>query len=1140
MQPGNKDRIVIDSPTIRYMVCLICFAAVRCVVPDSAVYAAQHDDWATINFVGNVPSQQYYSCDIDVQGFVDQGYTDMRVLFEAVNDAIVIASDDLALSTIANKDVRFGYAGLADGQYDLRVTVYPAAVPGEYARATTLFKALSPVWLDNTIGIDPDRVLKPWTPLTTSPRSVSAWGRTVTWNDISILPAGIITQNVQLLAAPIKVIIRVGGVDHVVPLHSFAFDSQSDARVELTTTGIAAGITCTADMHMDFDGFLWVVLSLNASPDVTIEQMTVQAGLVSHLMERYQCYDREKVGPIEGSAIHMSWLVPDREHTSNFYHWFGNEDLGIGFTYETLEHWQPASEDNFCTYTPDSPATGTDRYTMNLIESPVQADGRKFLFGIQATPIKPLPPSWHSTITDKANPADWRVMNQNPERIDYTVIWGHSNGWGDIQVGLHDPEHFIAEPLNQAVAHLHGKGIAAAGPAVTPQKIQPTMTNFYEHFLDWKRRPESYYLWDWEGVQTDTYIACARSSSYIDFVLYHWKNNVETFNLDGVYFDGWLGAQMNCTNQHHGCGYRKGDERQPTIPVLESREAMKRIAIMLEDTVNSQYLPADESPPWNGFPQYVFWVHEWQFCPPLMGFATAWYSGEWASLYANDIGGGGFAEWLGAVAGIHGLDMLKTRCLSTNYGIPIVMVHNRLREIGPAQCLERQTKMALAWELPHGIPQGTLGYMNQRYLRRVYDVMSWFGTRSASFTPAWKYESNSCLEWVTPPDKDDVFATWQRSDGTVLAVISNLRTFDNPSNAVNVALQWIGGGAVTVTDAIERTPISVDTQDNSFSLHIEPETFRLLWISSAGGDFDHDLDVDTDDLSYFTQHWLTQIIGHICDFNGNGIVSLSDFAQLVSSWSGPATWLDLSLPYLLTEETFEFGSGISPTWNYIDDHTYHTRLTNTNDGQDKYARFAQRQPRVNTDIPLGSDDNWVGKVDWNSYPDGKATYAWIHSLFGAAEGYDYVLYAKVASVKGSINGNGIAVDIRLSKGSGTDITDFTTIARIANDTTFDNLVSYNGITAVGTPMPAFAGTWYDIQICITARTSQPDIADYLFRPSGTETWTILAEDIPLTTDLDTLYSTNTPIYCLQHKYGTSNEIVTYIDTLQFYQVQLPQ
>ncbi|MFH1616634.1 MAG: hypothetical protein ABIG61_16315, partial [Planctomycetota bacterium] len=41
-------------------------------------------------------------------------------------------------------------------------------------------------WRGNTIGL-PMRVLKPWTPLSCGTKSVSAWGRTFTW-DQDLLP----------------------------------------------------------------------------------------------------------------------------------------------------------------------------------------------------------------------------------------------------------------------------------------------------------------------------------------------------------------------------------------------------------------------------------------------------------------------------------------------------------------------------------------------------------------------------------------------------------------------------------------------------------------------------------------------------------------------------------------------------------------------------------------------------------------------------------------------------------------------------------------------------------------------------------------------------------------------------------------
>jgi len=1105
----------------------------------SLSFASQHDDWADVTFVGNVPSQKKFALNIDVQGFLNHGYPNnaMRALLEAVDgNAVVQASEIVSLPKAFNEGVMFDYSAAPLGAYTLRVKVYPEWWPGEYAMAYASFKHLGPIWLGNTIGVDPNRVLKPWTPLTWASQQVSAWGRTYTWDNTSLLPSSIISQGTELLASPVRIVATISSIDYTVPLDSFVFTKQTGARVEMTTTGSVAGVAFTANMHMDFDGFLWIKISTDEPAEtIQFEKLRIEVLLDSDHAYNYQCFSQTYTGKIGASTISLPWeAIP--------YHWFGTEELGLGFIYSSLQYWQPATESAFCKLYPNTPTGSTHKYVMNLLESSAAADGRVYKFGIQATPIKPLPADWHSMMADNAWPGYWQLSDQDTNNIDFEVLWGHTSGWGDLMLGLNDPEHWDVVGTTAAVTYQHDKGGALVGIATCPQKIQNTITNFDEHWLEWRREPYAEGKITWDGI--DCWADCPASTALVDYLVYYWQQNMVNFNLDGLYFDGFLGAHGACKNPYHGCGWVDGSGvRHETLPVLAIREAMKRVAIMLEDTVDSNYLPCDECDPRVGFPKYELWVHGWSFSPALTGFATSWLTGEFAwgisSYMYLGIPPGGYSEWLGKNANAPAFDVFRTRCISTNFGVPQIMAHNTLVEHGPAQCLERQTKMALAWELPHGTGNGWIKQLNQRYCKKVYEVTRWFGRRHAEFTPAWHEYDNAYLEWASTEAEEDVFGTWARDDGKVLAVVSNLRSFNDPCNAVTVSLKWKGPEKPVVIEAIERIEIPVDG-NNVFTLHIEPETFKMLWIAPYG-DFDFDLDTDMNDLALFVDNWLAAPVPDGYDWDNDGMVAFPDYAKLTEQWTDSQQLRELGEPILLYRENFEYGTGVSPTWSYIYDHLYHDWLQNGPAGTEKYGRFAERTARQNLDIPEDSNDNWVGKSAWNSYPENEAVYRLLYGTFGIAEGYEYILRAKMASH--STVGNGIAADIQIAEKpydsvEDDDFANYTTIAKIGNDAGFNNLLAYNGSSPVGTPYPAYDGIWYDLEIRIRSLADEADRADFLVRPSGTTEWTTLAGDVALTIDLDTLFPEGDCIIYGLRQCAVGYEICCYVDHIEFYQKEL--
>ncbi len=750
----------------------------------------------------NVPSRKYVILRLQPQGLGTGTITCSVEVSDGTGT--VVLRRDAPMEANREKELRIDYASLAKGAYLCRASAYRAG--NLLAEGQAAFNHLEdPPWVLSRTGVDPDRVVKPWTPMETGERQVTVWGRTMTWGS-SIFPDSIVSSGEELLAAPMQLTASVGGETQKVRLKSFRFLSRTPARCIAEAIGDLCDVEVVTRITADFDGFVWFEISVkNPARNVLFNTLRVEAPLRPSQMRLYQTFrpGPEGAGALGPTPIQLGWLV--NEWVANFYHWFGNEDRGLGFTYSTLQGWKPLSESNFCTFVPGQPAPV---YRVNLIESPTPADGLRFEFGIQATPIKPLPPDYHSMVADRAfawpSTLAWLAM---PGNMDMMVIWNT-----DIMKGLNDPEHLDATVLNQRVQMYHSRGVAAVGPASCPQKISPPMTPFNDYLLEWQRLPQDVLTWD--GIPQ--YADCSQATSYIDFLTHTWRNVMQTFSLDGFYFDGWLGGQFHCRNPHHGCGWVDDSGTvQPTIPVLASREAMKRFAIMMEDTVQSPFTPPLDAPERPGFPRYHYWVHTWEFVPPIIGFATEWLTGEqpYGCLRGNTSA---------SYAQCWGLDLFRARCLSTAFGVPNYLYNGLLTEAGDPPPDDKQTWMSFAWALPHGVPQAWLVSMNQNVVKQIYSVLRGFGVRRAEFTPCWR--PNPFLEWVSTPSREDVFATWERN-GRVLLVVSNLRSFNGGSPST-VRLRWKGFANPSVRNMLTNTNISLN--GGVLELTIPPERFALI------------------------------------------------------------------------------------------------------------------------------------------------------------------------------------------------------------------------------------------------------------------------------------------------------------------------
>jgi hypothetical protein len=665
-----------------------------------------------------------------------------------------------------------------------------------------------PVWLrssiyDNYAG--DQRVLKPWTPLRYRERAVSMWGRTYAWTSASLLPASITSQGVELLAGPMRLAVSMGGKEYTVPLHHFRFISQRPNRGEMVASGTVAGIRALAEMWIEYDGFLWVTLSFPDGPEGKVEAVRVIVPMPTRNLRLYQTFARPLAGWIGKEPLRLAWLANPAEHIVNFYHWFGDEERGLGFTYATLEHWAPAAEDNFCTLVP-----GAQRsiYSINLIEKPVRLAGRRFVFGVQATPIKPLPEDYHSMVSSALNWNPWAVWQQIPENLDTVVIWPPS-----IMRGLNDPYNVNVQNLRHAVRYVHARGVAALFTGC-PQKIGPFSQEFAQYRQEWETEPES--ILEWEG--TPHYQNCGRSYTLRKWLFYGWAIEiVDRFGLEGIYYDGWQAGTIACHNRRHGCGWAdESGQRHLTVPVLEGREFNQRMCMFLEDHVRSDRVVPETAPPRDDFPSYHYRIHSWEFVPSVMGFATSWLTGEFAAYPQHGpstlLPEGTFGKALG-------LGLFRARCLSTNWGVPNFF-HVMMWEHTENHPTDRQTCMAFAWLLPHGVPLGELVYMNHKTVLEILRLMMAFDTRHARFIPCWR--ANPFWEVVQPVDEEVVLATWDHPDGRVLTVVSNLAV----EKTHRVILRWKGGRRPQIVNA--RSGERLEVQGGRLRLCLAPETFVLL------------------------------------------------------------------------------------------------------------------------------------------------------------------------------------------------------------------------------------------------------------------------------------------------------------------------
>ncbi|MFH1615563.1 MAG: glycoside hydrolase domain-containing protein [Planctomycetota bacterium] len=768
--------------------------------------------------IGNVPPKEYLVLKIDPIGLKNElksPMATMDIIVEAVDKNGKVVLTRRISDALKNDELVFDYKGLPDGEYICRIT--PVIEDGKKIQSYqgSFRHPAKPDWWNDEYDryAKADRVLKPWTSIEYGENSISVWGRTMKWEK-GILPSSITTQGKELLVKPMRLVAVFGGKEHFIGLDNFKFTSKKQSRAEMVAEGFADGLKVRAQMWFEYDGFGWITLNLSDSKKRKIEKLWVEVPMESKYITLYQGFARDAFGFVKNEPIQLKWQYRPDTLELNFYHWCGNEDLGLGFTYRTLEHWYPKSIDNFCTLIPGEKET---IYKMNLIGQAVEVNGFKYEFGIQATPIKPLPPDWHvmlaTSFYNSFMNVPHRAQEKIPEKIDILVNWQTNV---DMK-GLNDPLGINSDKMNEIIRYAHGKGMAVSGPATCPQKISPVMKDYDDYKMAWKNIPESLLNWD----KIPHLQNCGGSEAYRRWLFSTWAKFIKTYDIDCIYFDGWPAGQMGCYSPHQdNCGWADSDgKRHLTVAILEGREFLKALALYMEDNIKSEYIPPPKTgAKREGFPRYHLWIHSWNWVPPAVGFATIWFTGEFAAYpFKPNVAGMKTAE--GSMAEAVGMDLFRTRCLSTNWGVP-----NLYDTISVTY---RQTEMMMAWLLPHGSQVGAIDFMSggPQLVSTIYNVFEKFGARTANFTPCWR--DNPYVDILNPRRPDVVAATWDHSADKVLAVVSNLRTI-NGGETTHVTLKLKGFTNPKVTNALTQEQIPV--KDNIITLDIEPEMFVLMLI----------------------------------------------------------------------------------------------------------------------------------------------------------------------------------------------------------------------------------------------------------------------------------------------------------------------
>jgi len=481
----------------------------------------------------------------------------------------------------------------------------------------------NPEWLGNKIGIS-DKVPPPWTPLRAEGRTVDCWGRQYTFGAAGF-PRQINILGKDILARPVRILVKRNNRTGVLPEGTFQPTEHKEARASYESVSEVGGLKIAADAWIEFDGFVWNTIKVHANSPTEIDGLSVEIPLKKEYATLW--WHPELAGGMLSDKMGAPPRQPHASAPINFLR-LGDEDRGMQFFYENLDHWNP------------SPGLGQElipgdkEYVLryNLIGKPTTVEEPLHIaLGYIALPCKPrsnmfrridVNGMWSATVgayrgvdgqwsaSVGTQPADKRQLEQAGPPFQILNIYSsgaarnESNYFNFWNEDVFDKDHLrkfkeqVIDPQWNDYRNTFCQYYqACVGDANTPE--------YRKYRFEWKSTPGNAPYVPPDPKDRDKIIfgsACHQSRSFNDCLVWYLDKTLRYLSDNGkIPIHGYqdCGGHPWCSNTLHGC------PAQGHFPILANREHAKRVYRMFKaiNPLNQVYIHTGGSSAmnWCGF-----------------------------------------------------------------------------------------------------------------------------------------------------------------------------------------------------------------------------------------------------------------------------------------------------------------------------------------------------------------------------------------------------------------------------------------------------------------------------------------------------------------------------------------------------------
>ena len=682
--------------------------------------------------------------------------------------------------------VRLPAPHLAPGTYDVRAALQGPAEEVLVRGEVELTVINPPEWLRSTAG-ETGEVLPPFTPVQVARGpddvSVSMWGRRYDFRQGAFV-SQVRTRDAELLAGPMRLHARVGDAQVQWQGGPPTVELATDAQAVVSQAAGAGTLRVTAQTRVESDGLVKITWQLGGSEPVQLQGLTVDIPVKArHAKYLY-------MWPTQWGAQGFSGATPDH-YVSAFKHiiWLGDEERGLSWYCESDEHWHIADPDRaFEVITEQQQVT----LRLNLVDQPVHVtpdEPLSYVFGLQATPLRPIDRDcWDYRISgalEYGHDYDLLKMSEKGKRgLDFlrdkgcrTLLTGN---WTQV-ITYPWPMGWEAE-FQALVDGCHERGMKLI-PYLGYQICEDAPE--YPHLRDDVIRlplaanPDRYPDMPVQMVNT----VCL-GSVWRDALVHYVAKMIERFGIDGVYLDSTL-MPFGCTNEAHGCGYRRDGKVHPTYPIFAVRDTLKRLYAVVREHSPDGIVDAHVFDCMNG---------------AALAYTTSYWTGEQLGHSDNE------AEGLP-------LDRFRCEMMGVNWGVPAEFLHYRLGSFHAAHAIS----------LLHDVP--TRAWLGDHQLTAsIWRLAEDYGRAQARFIPYWEADGP-----VTVTGPDCYASLYVHPHNGVLVLVANLgKDETRVSLSLDPGKLGLAGVPLTALDGLTREPVPLDS--GRIEVPLPTMGWRYVWV----------------------------------------------------------------------------------------------------------------------------------------------------------------------------------------------------------------------------------------------------------------------------------------------------------------------